>query len=190
MPSRNRTHRLVPGAKADGAAGFSLIEMVVVSAIVGIFIALAAPNLLSWMQDNTLAAQANVVIGAFNLARSESIKRGEAVTICSSVDGASCSGSLHWETGWILFDDPNNPGVRDAGESIIRVHEALALLTLRSTISRVTFSANGFSSGFAGTWTLCDSRGAATPPSATHPLGITLSNTGHVRSATGVLTCP
>ena len=64
--------------------------------------------------------QADALVQALHHARSEAIKRGHRVDLCPSADGATCDAAGRWELGWLLFDDPDRDGERDAGEAIVR----------------------------------------------------------------------
>lgn len=158
--------------------GFTLIELLVTLSIVGILLAVGVPNFVTFIQNNRLATQANDVVTLLNYARSEAIKRGVRVTVCSSTDSASCAGSTNWENGFIAFVDNDGDGVVDIGEATLQVRQPVeGGNTLRTnSLTRVTYLANGFSNGFNGTLRLCDARGTASARA------IVVSNQGRVRT--------
>jgi len=90
--------------------GFTLIELMIALAILGILLAVGLPALKSFMQSGQTVASTNELIAAFNVARSEAIKHNASVTICESVNGKKCagSGSDNWQDGWVVFVDANN----------------------------------------------------------------------------------
>lgn len=140
--------------------GFTLIELIVAIAVMIILVSIAVPNFMAFIQGHRLTSQANDLVTVLNYARSEAIKRGVRVTVCSSNDGASCLGSTTWDTGWIAFIDTNGDGVV-GGEQIMQIRGALeAGNTLRSTIQRITYQNSGFA-GSPTTFRLCDDRGTA-----------------------------
>lgn len=170
--------------------GFTLIELMITIALAGIILTLAVPSFQDTIRNNRLVSQANEFVGALHLARSEAIKRGNQVTICKSDNASSCGGSgVNWENGWIIFSDLDGDGVADIGtgtcalgeDCIVRIAATLGggntLRGNNNIANRVTFNPRGFSSGFNGTFTLCDDRGAE------QARGIILSNTGRVRRA-------
>ncbi|UCH54408.1 MAG: GspH/FimT family pseudopilin, partial [Pseudomonadota bacterium] len=64
--------------------GFTLIELIVTIAIVGILLAWAIPNFRTLIMNQRLATSANDFIADTSFARSEAVKRGGNVGICVS----------------------------------------------------------------------------------------------------------
>jgi type IV fimbrial biogenesis protein FimT len=85
------------------AAGFTLLELMTTLAVAGIVLAVGVPSYLSVVRNNRAATNANELVSALTIARSEAIRRGDRVSLCRSDDGASCGGT--WEDGWIVFVD-------------------------------------------------------------------------------------
>lgn len=85
----------------------SLIEILVVVAIVAVLTGLAGPSFVSTTQRFRSLGEANSFAGDLQFARTEAIKQGQPVTVCASLNGTSCSTASIWETGWIIFSDPN-----------------------------------------------------------------------------------
>lgn len=107
-------------------AGVTLVEMMVTVAIAAILMSIAAPSMSSFLTRGRISAHVNDMVGAINLARSEAVKRGDPVTICRSSDQASCATALGgWESGWIVFSDPNLNGIVDAGDTLINAFAPL-----------------------------------------------------------------
>lgn len=167
--------------------GFTLIELLVTIIILAILLSIAVPNFVTFVQNNRLVGQTNDLVTSLNYARSEAIKRGIRVSVCSRLDNATCSGAavFNWDTGWLVFINPNNNAVADAGETVLQVRQPLGNgNTLRTAgIQRVTYQSSGFS-GNAGTFRLCDSRGSASGRA------ITVSLQGRVSTSTGTTACP
>jgi type IV fimbrial biogenesis protein FimT len=108
--------------------GFTLIEAMVVVAIVAILTTLAAPSFKSLIQSNAMSGNVNSFLADMRYARSEAIRRGGAVVICRSTSpetSPACDGTNNaandWQTGWIIFDDLNKDGNLDSGEPVLRV---------------------------------------------------------------------
>ena len=104
--------------------GFTLIELIVTLAVVSILLLTGIPMLNQMTTNNRLVTQINNIAGSLAVARSESIKRGNSITLCGSTDGATCNSSS-WESGWIVFSDADNNAVLSStagtSESMLRI---------------------------------------------------------------------
>ena len=65
-------------------SGFSLVELLVVFAIVGIVTAVGAPGLFDYMRNARLREAGNLMLGEAIFARNEAIKRNRAVRLTVS----------------------------------------------------------------------------------------------------------
>lgn len=83
------------------ANGFSLIELMVVVAMVAILAGLAAPSFTEMLRNNRLAAASSALQVSLSLARSEAVKRGSdaRVTVAANITAGS------WINGWTVFAD-------------------------------------------------------------------------------------
>jgi len=132
-------------------SAFTLIELVVTLTIIGILLAIVAPNMGTFVVSNRLTTQANEFIADINLARSEAIKQGGNIGICASSNGSSCTGS--WQNGWIVYVASSS--------SVLRTHESLSgNNTLSGPQTNVVFDRAGLltNSAAAGNYTLCNSQ--------------------------------
>jgi type IV fimbrial biogenesis protein FimT len=157
--------------------GFTMIELIVVTSIVGILLAIGAPSYRYVTTANRVASEVNGLVGDLQFARAESIKQGLTVSVCSSTDGATCSGSSTWTNGWIVFTDVGTVGTVDAATDVVlRVQGKLPSndsLAADNTINTVTFNREGFARNLPGTVniTLHDS---TSTPSYTRCVSITI----------------
>ena len=85
--------------------GFTLIELMVTVAIAAIVLTLGVPSFRDLIQNNRVASTVNGLVTALQLARSEAIKRGGNITLCSSTNGTTCANSNTWTSGWIVTTD-------------------------------------------------------------------------------------
>lgn len=152
--------------------GFTMIELMVVVAVVALLLAIGVPSFRSTIANHRATAATNEVLTSLRVARSEAIKTARYVTVCKSADGATCGdGAVQWEDGWIVFVNTGAgaPGDVDAGDQIIRIYPQLpGDLTLRPIgvlddflSYRPTGSAGTSVQNLSGTLTLCDPKGIA-----------------------------
>jgi type IV fimbrial biogenesis protein FimT len=164
--------------------GFNLLELMVTVTIATIIAMIALPSFSFILQNVRLKMQIYDFNGALDFARSEAVKRGTWVTVCASADQAACGpNGTQWESGWMVFVDPNNNHVLDVGEAApLRATSALiSTYTLRATSATtlatyITFNAKGTSSA-SGQFVLCQN-GQINPSRA-----VLIGTSGRVTSA-------
>ena len=105
------------------ARGFTLIEFIVVMAIVGILVSLASPSIVRFTAGSEVRSIAASVVGDIGLARAEALRTRGAVTICARATDTTCGSD--WTKGWLIFVDTNGNQSLDAGERLIRNQEEL-----------------------------------------------------------------
>lgn len=104
-------------------AGFTLLELMIVLAIVGIMAAIAGPSFQSAIRGSSIVSERDALASAIKMARGEAIYRKQPATVCASTDQATCSGGPDWEQGWIIFRDVAADGAFDGGtDTLIDVH--------------------------------------------------------------------
>jgi type IV fimbrial biogenesis protein FimT len=126
--------------------GFTLVEMLVTVALVAILATVAVPSFAELIRSSRATTQANELIGALALARSEAITRAQPVAVCASRNGSSCTGAATWSEGWIVFvDRGGSAGSFDAAsDEILRIYPALASAsTLSSAAASLRYRADG-----------------------------------------------
>lgn len=90
--------------KSHKSAGFTLIELMVVVAIVAMVAAIATPSWNNMIVSNRIRAAVNDWTQSIQFARSEALRQNVPITLCPSSNGASCTAS-DFEVGWIVRTD-------------------------------------------------------------------------------------
>lgn len=150
-----------------GKSGFTLIELMVTVTVAAILLSMAVPAFTNFIKDSQLLADSNSLVADVNLARSEAIKRGVPVGVCSSpspnAGSPTCAASATWTSGWILFVDANGNSAFDNGETLLKAGQAAsAKVGIISNLNVVQYRADGsISGGSVAVFATCDDRGAA-----------------------------
>ncbi len=159
--------------------GLSLVELLIVLAVMAVVVSLTTPGLATLIERNRIVASSNGLVGHLNYARQEAVMRGEFVSACPSVDQQRCSQDNQWHQGFIVFRDPNRSGQPGSDADILRaVGPAADLQMLSGGRTRVRFQPGGAAYGTNLTIRVCrqDARAAGR--------AVVVSNPGRVRVAT------
>ena len=154
----------MPSLRRTGFNGLTLLEVLVVLALLGILMALAAPSVGELRQKHQMQSQGERLLGSLLLARSEALRRQQRVTLCVREAPDRCASEGSWGQGWVVFVDANDNAVRDPQEVVLQLQEGMPVflkLEGNATVNRyVSFGVEGRSQTTtgafqAGTLTLC-----------------------------------
>ncbi len=148
----------------DKITGFTLLELLITIAIAGIMMAYALPAFDNTIKNSRLVSNTNLVVGAYNLARSEAVARGTNVVVQATADG--------WKVAQV------------APALDIKIFQPDQVGIAFSTFTAVTFTSTGFrpfTDNAVVTLKLCDDRDKGRE--------VTISASGST-SVDGAPTCP
>jgi type IV fimbrial biogenesis protein FimT len=108
-----------------GAAGFTIIEVMIVVSIMGVLLAIALPAFDDLIKNSRRTTVVNEIVSFLMTARAESAKRGQPVSVCGATSAATptCQASTdadEWHSGFLVFLDPDGDGTLDAGETVLK----------------------------------------------------------------------
>lgn len=110
--------------------GFTLIELMVVVAVLAIVATVAVPSFQQLIENNRLATESNRILSALSFARSEAVRVGDDVSLTADAGG--------FDEGWCVHlggacNDPD----------ILRQFDGLNQLDYAGSANSVTFNARG-----------------------------------------------
>ncbi len=143
---RHRRSRQLKAGK-----GSTMLELVIVMAIVGILLSIGIPAFFQVTSANRVAGEVNGLLGDMQYARAEAIKEGQLVGICVSDNSASaapsCTPSNQWQSGWVVYSDLNGDGTLDNNEPVLRAQKPFTStdsFAASGGIAAVSFNREGF----------------------------------------------
>lgn len=98
--------------------GYTLIELAVVSSIIGILSAVAVPSMITTIKSDRLTTTANHLISTFKFARSEAVKRESDIQIV--VSGSEWQVQLDGETIMVFSSHYENIKVEGLANMTVR----------------------------------------------------------------------
>lgn len=158
--------------------GITLIEQIMVLAIIAVLLSVATPSLHKILTRSTVQTAQTDFIAALRHARSTAVFSGKRTLFCPSIDGAHCASTTHWEQGWLLGTDANHDNQPDGAPRYTGTSRAGKLL-IRSSTGRqlVRFQPDGSAGGSNLTLLFC------VPDGQSPALSVVVSNSGRVRGA-------
>lgn len=162
---------IVARMKQRNQSGFTLYELLTTMLIVGVILTVGVPNMREFRQNSRMTSTANNLHQAFHLARTESTRAKENITICASADplaaDADCDGT--WDQGYIVFvDTDGNIATGGVNETILRAQPPVAdgvTLAVANDATYFSYAGTGLGRGVVNGQpsitqvVMCDDRG-------------------------------
>jgi type IV fimbrial biogenesis protein FimT len=119
--------------------GFTLLELMVTLAVLGIILGLAVPSMRQFILNQRVVNASYDLSGAMQFARSEATKRKVDVVISQAAGG--------WQNGWNIVNSADN--------SVLRTHDPFPDLAVTASLTSITYRHTGRTTTAAGaTFTL------------------------------------
>lgn len=138
--------------------GFTLVELLVTISIFLVLLFIGIPSFKGMIDNNRMVSSSNEMLGAFNYARMEAVKRGNRVRL-GQRDAAT------WTGGLVVWVDSDADATVDTGEEVLRLWEPLNSknsVVSADDITSFSFLATGaVDTGVVdkvGKLTICDNR--------------------------------
>lgn len=184
-PSHSSVPKLITGAVTPQALrGFTLIEVLVVIAILGVLAALAGPSFTPTIERWRIKQAAEAITSTIYYARSEAIKRGGQVAIqkiANNTNGCTTAvDKTDWDCGWFVCEDTNGNGSCATTEPVLQRYNAPTNIQITRTGGAESIKLNRW--GLVdGTWlgfSIVPFGKSTSNPAA---LGVCMSSAGRIR---------
>jgi type IV fimbrial biogenesis protein FimT len=100
--------------------------------------------------SNRISTEVNGLLGDMQFARSEAIKEGLPVTVCTSTDGLTCAPNSDWHGGWIVYLNWNSANDPQNAAAVIRWQTAFSSTDTfepsSGNFQAITFNREGYAS--------------------------------------------
>ncbi|WP_326538862.1 GspH/FimT family pseudopilin [Pseudorhodoferax sp.] len=173
------------------ARGFTMLELMVVVAILAVLAALAGPNMVPVIERWRVRQAVEEMTTTIAYARSEAIKRGgNVVVLRTTPETSQCglpSSVADWRCGWTVFDDLNGNGALDDGETLRVSPPSNGVSATNANASGASFAITRWGEAQGGgtlTFVFASTRTGSTVKTA-----LCMGGGGRVRTKQGATTC-
>lgn len=142
------------------ARGFTLIEMMVVLALVAIILGLGIPSFRNLMEKIAVESEATMIAEGLRTARLTAIEEKENIVVCASANGTSCNNA--WDNGFIVYRDSDDSGTLNGTEEVLFSHQfkdSVLVKTGSGQNQNFYFNNNGWTPGSAESLLVCAEAG-------------------------------
>ena len=142
-------------------AGFTLVELMVVLAIIAVLVTIGVPGLRDLLVGNRMNSKLNEWVATIQTTRGSAVKNNLPALMCKSANGTSCASSGGWEQGWLAYVDSDSDGALDAGEEVFARGDAASAFSYKgglATANVIRFGPSGTTNLDCSTATNCELR--------------------------------
>jgi type IV fimbrial biogenesis protein FimT len=120
--------------------GFTLIEVLVTTAMIGVLMALAAPSFTEQIRRYRVDATREELLASIQLARMEALRQGQLVVMTRRTDcQPTPTANNDWSCGWQTFVDRDADNTIDSNEPITQtVDPPQGMSVIKNNVSPVT----------------------------------------------------
>lgn len=106
--------------------GFTLIELMIAVALIGIVMGIAVPSMQIYIKNSKIKLATNELVSAFYVARSAAIKNSAFGCVCPSANmnvtlPVCKTDNDNWETGWMAFADATGDCIFQNTDTLLKV---------------------------------------------------------------------
>jgi len=139
--------------------GLTLLELIITISIIAILLAVTWPMVQTFVRNQRITAEVNLLIGALNYTRTEAVLQRRPLRLCGGSLAKGCEEQRFWHGDWLLMvDEPSR-----ASEPLrVFSHSGDFFWHWRGAggYAFIRFKANGMAAGRNGTFTLCHEKEA------------------------------